>query len=102
MAVYELNVYGQNDEVLKTFATDKVRWGVFIQAFEVHEKTKDKPAHEKMLVVNALMKKLFPDLTDADLENADIDDVMNVFLQLLSKAKNIGGGGTLKNAEGEG
>ena len=35
MAQFELNTYGKDDEILNTFATDRVRWGVFMQALEL-------------------------------------------------------------------
>lgn len=97
MAQFELNIYGNNDEIVKRFETDKVRWGVFMQALEVADELETKSAAEQFALINKFVKKIFPELTDADLENADIDDVMNTFKQLLSKAGKIGGS---KNAVG--
>ena len=31
MAQFELNIYGENDEIVKRFETNKVRWGVFMR-----------------------------------------------------------------------
>lgn len=92
MAQFELTTYGADDEVLKHFETDKVRWGVFMQALEVAGSLEEKSASEQFALINTFVKKIFPDLTDADLENADVDDVMNTFKQLLAKAGAIGGG----------
>lgn len=91
MAQFELNIYGNNDEVLKSFATDKVRWGVFMQALELQDGFSENSAAEQFKLINTFIKKIFPDLTDADLENADSDDVMNTFKQLINKANSIGG-----------
>lgn len=91
MAAFELNIYGKDDEIIKTFATDKVRWGVFLQALEVQEGLASKTPAEQFDVINRFVKKIFPDLTDKDLENADIDDVMNTFKQLINRANKIGG-----------
>lgn len=91
MAQFELNIYGNNDEIIKTFSTDKVRWGVFMQAFELQDEIETMSQAEQCRMVNTFVKKIFPDLTDKDLENADIDDVMNTFKQLLNKANKIGG-----------
>lgn len=98
MAQFELNVYGNNDEIIKQFQTDKVRWGVYMQALELDEKLTDQSPAEQFKQINNFVKKIFPELTDADLENADSDDVINTFRQLLHKANKIGG--TSKNAEG--
>lgn len=92
MAQFELNIYGKDDEIIKRFETDKVRWGVFMQALELQQNISKKSASEQFALINAFVKKIFPDLTDADLENADIDDVLNTFKQLLNKAGKIGGG----------
>lgn len=98
MAQFELNTYGKDDEILNTFATDRVRWGVFMQALEIEESLKTKTAREQLATVNTFIKKIFPDITDKDLENADADDVLNTFKQLITKANKIGGNS--KNAAG--
>lgn len=91
MAQFELNIYGNNDEILKTYATDRVRWGVYLQALELQEKIAGKSAAEQFRLINAFLKKIFPDLTDEDLELADYDDIMNTFKQLINKSNAIGG-----------
>lgn len=98
MAQFELNTYGENDEILKTFATDRVRWGVFMQALELQDTLEEKTAAEQFKAINTFVKKIFPSLTDKDLENADSDDVLNTFKQLVAKANKIGGNS--KNAVG--
>ena len=98
MAQFELTTYGKDDEILKHFETDKVRWGVFMQALEVADSLEKKTASEQFALINTFVKKIFPDLTDEDLECADVDDVMNTFKQLLAKAGKIGGGS--KNGAG--
>lgn len=98
MAMFELCIYGNNDEIIKKFETEKVRWGVYMQALELQEGLADKPAVEQFKQINAFVKKIFPTLTDDDLENADSDDVINTFRQLLNKANKIGGNS--KNAQG--
>ena len=91
MAQFELNIYGNNDEILKTYSTDKVRWGVFMQALELQDGLQGKSAAEQFKLMNGFLKKIFPDLTDADLECADGDDVINTFKQLTHKANALNG-----------
>lgn len=91
MAQFELNIYGNNDEIINHFETDKVRWGVYMQALELSESLEEKTPAEQFKLINTFIKKIFPDLTDADLENADADDVMNTFKQLVNRANRIGG-----------
>lgn len=91
MAQFELNIYGNNDEIIKTYATNHIRWGVFMQALELQEGLTDLSAGEQFMKISAFVKKIFPDLTDADLELADSDDIFNTFKQLTNKARSIGG-----------
>ena len=98
MAQFELSIYGENDEILKTYETDKVRWGVFMQALELQDGLSEKSAAEQFKCVSNFIKKIFPNLTDADLENADYEDVFNTFKQLIQKANAIGGNS--KNSTG--
>lgn len=100
MAQFELNIYDENDEVVKRFETYKVRWGIFVQALELEESLKGANAREMITAINEFVKKIFPALTDADIENADVDDVLNTFKQLLNKAAKIGG--NTKNVAGAG
>lgn len=90
MAQFELNIYGNDDEIIKTYATDKVRWGVFLQALEMQEGLKSESTADQFKLINAFVKKIFPDLTDDDLEHADSEDVFNTFRQLINKANKIG------------
>lgn len=90
MAQFELNIYGENDEVVKHFETERVRWGIFVQALELEESLKSATAQDMISAINEFVKRIFPSITDADLNNADVDDVMYTFKQLLAKAKKIG------------
>lgn len=98
MAQFELNIYGENDEIIRRFETERVRWGIFVQALELEESLKSSATKDVIAAINEFVKKIFPNLTDADLENADVDDVMHTFKQLLAKAKKIGV--STKNVDG--
>ena len=89
--LFELYIYGNDDEVVKTYATDKVRWGVFMQAVELQDQMQDMTESEQFYMITQFMKKIFPSLTDEDLEMADGEDVINTFNQLIKKANSIGG-----------
>jgi hypothetical protein len=98
MALFELNIYGENDEIVKRFETDKVRWGVYLQATELSESIQNAKPSEKFREISAFVKKIFPNLTDEDIENADSDDVLNTFKQLIKKANGIKSPDSGKNA----
>lgn len=91
MAKFELNTYGENDEILKTFATDHVKWGVFVNALALNDKIEGAGAAEQFAAVNGLVKSIFSGMNDEDLMNADIEDVFNTFQQIVRLAKNLNG-----------
>lgn len=89
MALFELNIYGADDEIIKRFETDHVRFGVYLQATKFAEEIENANAVEKFKSIGTFVKKIFPDLTDDDLENADFNDVLNTFSQIVKKANGI-------------
>lgn len=92
MAKYELKIYGENDEVLKTYATDNVMWGFYLEAVKASEEMEDMTNAERFEMINSFIKRLFIGLTDEELTTgASGDDVINVFNQLMRKAQSIGG-----------
>lgn len=89
MAKFELNIYGENDEIIKKYETDHVRWSVFLNAIKLQEKIKNKSAGEQFDIVNEFVKTVFSGLTNEELEQADGFDVMNIFKQIISMANGI-------------
>lgn len=98
MAKYELPIYGKDDEIIKTYATNIVPWAIFIKAAEMEETLKNLSAKEQMNAVGDILKDVFVGLNDADLMRADGLDVMNTFAQIVNGGQKINGGS--KNAQG--
>lgn len=85
MAKFELNIYGENDEVVKTLATDRVRWGIFTEILDLEEKAKGATAKEQLGMIVAVIKKIFPNVTEEELQNgADAADIFNLFRSLVN------------------
>lgn len=97
MAKYELSIYGENDEIIKTYTANRCPWGVYIQAADLQETLKEKSAKDQMQAINELLKSVFMGLTDAELMLADGADVLNTFQQIVNGGQNIKGGNS-KNA----
>lgn len=91
MAKFELNIYGQNDEIINTYKTDHVRWGLLVNCLDLQERIKDEEPAERMAAINDFAKEIFFGLTDEDLKNADSMDVINVFKQVGAMAAKIKG-----------
>lgn len=92
MAKFELSIYGKNDEVIKRFETEHIRWSVLLQAVKLQEKIKDKGPDEQFVAIGEFVKSIFEGLTDTDIQKADAFDIINTFKQLLSMVGSIGGG----------
>lgn len=92
MAKYELPIYGENDEIIKTYTTNVCPWAVFIQAAELQEGIMEKSAKEQLEAVEILLKAIFHGLTNDELACADSGDVMNTFQQIVQGSQQIKGG----------
>ena len=90
MAAFELRIYDEDNSIVKTFASDAIRWGVFLRAVGIQEEMNGKTADEQVIMVSDLVNALFPNITENELKNADAEDVMNLFWQLVRKANQIG------------
>lgn len=89
---YQLNVYGKDSEILKTVGADFVPTGLFIRALKMGEEIQ-KEGKSEIDAFGDIVKivlDLFPDLTEKELMNScDIGDVINVFKQIIARAKEI-------------
>lgn len=89
---YQLNVYGKDSDVIKTVGTNYVPTSLFIRALKMGESIKDsgKSELEAFDDVVKIVLDLFPDLTEKEImDKCDIGDVMNVFKQIIARAKEI-------------
>lgn len=89
---FELNIYGDNDEIIKTYSTAHVRWGIFTEAIKLKEEIANKDSAEQLEAVSNFMKKIFLGLTDEHMQLADVFDVFNTFNMIVNKANSIKGG----------
>lgn len=92
MAKFELPIYGENDEVLKTYETNIIKWGVFVQAAELQEKLDGASVAEQINAVGALLQSVFAGLTSEELAQADYNDIFNTFAQIVNNGNKIKGG----------
>lgn len=89
MAQFTLNIYGVGDEITKTYETNIVRFGMFLEAVDVYENLEKMSVAEQFKAVSQFVKRIFAGITDEDLANADYNDVFNVFMQLVNRASKI-------------
>lgn len=98
MAKFELKTYGENDEIRREFATDHVRWGVYMQAVKVQKEIENKPEYEQFEAMVNIICRIFPGATPEELEYADAEDIINTFKQLTNKAAVLSPADNSKNA----
>ena len=91
MALVELNIYGDGDEILKTFSTNRIRWGLIVKAIELEEKFNngEVATKDQIALLNDFVLSVFPTMSQRDVEMADIDDIKNVFKIIGNMSGNI-------------
>ena len=95
MAKFELNIYGEDDEIIKRYETEHIRFGVLISALEIQGKKLN--AKEQFDAVCRIIKSVFAGLTDEDLKLADTGDIFSTFYQVIRQANGIEGSDNSKN-----
>mgnify|MGYP003521619066 FL=1 len=93
---YTLNIYGTDDEIIKTYSTNIVPWGVFVQAASLQERLINESPLNQIKAIGELLQMLFAGLAEEELQHADVNDVMNTFKQITSGGAKIGE--NIKNA----
>ena len=51
-----LNIYGENDEIIKTYETEHLRWKIFTDAVKLNEKISGKEPFEQLAAVGDFIK----------------------------------------------
>lgn len=97
MARFELNVYGENDEVIKTLATDILRFGVMEDAVNMAETLDEEKPQKQVENVKEIMKQIFKGCTDEDLRDVDMKQMFDTFRQVVSSANPPNGMENQKN-----
>lgn len=99
MFKFELKIYGKDDEVIKTYGTNIIRFGILEEAVKLSEEIKDKNQIEQFCMIKPLIASVFSDLDPGELKNASYEDVFNLFQQIMSIAKGLNSGKTEETKE---
>lgn len=86
---FELIIYGENDEVVKKYGTDHIRYGILEDALDISEKLQTSGNANRLDLINPLILRIFKGLTEEELKEADLFDVMNVFEQVIAMSKGL-------------
>ena len=93
-----LTIYDEQDEIIQSFSTSRIRWGIIEDVVELSEKLEGRSEREAIQVMGQFIQLVFPKLTKELLRQADVSDIKLCFQQIISVVKDIEGNNE-KNVE---
>lgn len=91
MARFELNIYGADDEIIKRYETEHIRYGVLLKALEIAEKVSGMNNADFIKAAQSIVKSVFIGITDDEIEKADVQDVLSTFRQVTNMSSGVNG-----------
>ena len=91
MARFELNIYGADDEIIKRYETEHIRYGVLLKALEIAEKVSKMNNADFIKAAQSIVKSVFVGITDDEIEKADVQDVLSTFRQVTNMSSRVNG-----------
>ena len=87
----ELNIYNEENEVVKTYSSYGLRWKAFktVMARQKELEKINTESAEEMGVFYEIIKLAFPNLTAEEFDELYLDDIFNTFKQILAVADNM-------------
>ena len=88
----ELNIYNEELEIVNTYKTYGIRWKAFKKIMSMQDElealrqAEDEEAIEK---ISDVLRLIYPNLTDNDLNEAYFEDLFNCFEQAVNVAKRM-------------
>ena len=82
----ELNIYNDELEIVKSYKTYGIRWKAFKKIMSMQDELdalKDAEDDEAVDEIGNVLKLIYPNITDEDLEEAYTDDLFDCFGQAL-------------------
>jgi len=93
-----LTIYDEQDEIIQSFSTSRIRWGIIEDVVDLSEKLAGKSEREAIQAMGQFIQLVFPKLTKELLRQADVSDIKLCFQQIISVVKDIEGNNE-KNVE---
>jgi hypothetical protein len=93
-----LTIYDEQDEIIQSFSTSRIRWGIIEDIVDLSEKLEGKSEREAIQAMGQFIQLVFPKLTKELLRQADVSDIKLCFQQIISVVKDIEGNNE-KNVE---
>ena len=93
-----LTIYDEQDEIIQSFSTSRIRWGIIEDVVDLSEKLEGKSEREAIQAMGQFIQLVFPKLTKELLRQADVSDIKLCFQQIINVVKDIEGNNE-KNVE---
>lgn len=84
--MFKLNILGENDKVVKTYETSKIKYGLIEDMVSLSKELDGKSEFEQFSLMKPLLKTMFTGLTDEELRNVEFAEVLNVIKDLMGVA----------------
>lgn len=84
--MFKLNILGENDKVVKTYETSKIKYGLIEDMVSLSKELEGKSEFEQFKLMKPLLKTMFVGLTDEELRNVDFIEILEVVKQLMKIA----------------
>lgn len=91
MAKFQINVYSDSDEVIKTYVRNTCPVHLFTRAVKLAEKLESKKAsdYEAIDEIIEIVKALFPEMTQEEADRCDMTDIIFTFRELVQRSARI-------------
>ena len=86
--MFILNILGENDAIVKTYKTEKIKYGLIEDMVSLSKELIGKNELEQFKLMKPLLKNMFIGITDEELRNVDFIEVLTVIKNLMSVATN--------------
>ena len=86
--MFTLNILGENDAVVKTYTTSKIKYGLIEDMVILSKELEGKNEFQQFSLMKPLLKNMFTGITDEELRNVDFLEVLAVIKNLMNVATN--------------
>lgn len=86
--MFTLNILGENDAVVKTYKTSKIKYGLIEDMVILSKELEGKNEFQQFSLMKPLLKNMFTGITDEELRNVDFLEVLAVIKNLMNVATN--------------
>lgn len=85
--LFKLNILGENDKVVKTYETSKIKMGLMEDLITLQDRMDGKSVLEQFSLIKPLLFNMFPGLTEEELRSVEFSEILDVIKSLMVAAK---------------